>query len=104
MYGSKEESRLGKALLLDVDGVILDSSAAYETVWELWSTLHGLDPVIVLAATHGRRPIDTIEEVAPQLDPTEEFERLQLLVADPALEFPPMEGASDVSVQSPTES
>lgn len=56
------------ALLLDVDGVLIDSTAAYARVWSKWAHLRGLDADLVVAATHGRRGIDTMREVAPHLD------------------------------------
>jgi sugar-phosphatase len=55
------------ALLFDVDGVLLDSTASYQRIWRLWAGKHGLDPDVVVAATIGRRGIDTLREVAPHM-------------------------------------
>lgn len=65
-----------RAVLFDADGVLVDSHAAYRLVWERWSRLRGLDPAAVLQATHARRPIDTIAEVAPHLDADAEHRHL----------------------------
>lgn len=58
----------GRCLLFDVDGTLLDGQDVYLANWSAWARLHGLDPVAVTAAMHGRRPEETIAEVAPHLD------------------------------------
>ena len=57
-----------RAILFDLDGVLMDSRVAVERAWERWAAGHGLDPVAVLAEAHGRRTIDTIRGLAPLLD------------------------------------
>lgn len=59
-------------LLFDVDGVLLDSTAAYIRVWRRWADVRGLDPELVVSLTHGRRAIDTVREVAPHIDYVDE--------------------------------
>lgn len=53
------------AVLFDMDGTLLDSSAVVERVWRDWSARHGLDAEAVLARSHGRRGRDTAAEFAP---------------------------------------
>ena len=60
------------AVLLDLDGVLVDSTAGVERRWRAFAVAHGLDPVAVLAVMHGRRAVDTIRELAPSL-PAEEL-------------------------------
>jgi sugar-phosphatase len=81
-------------VLFDADGVLVDSHRGYRTVWERWSLLHGLDPVSVWAATHARRPVDTIGDVAPHLDAGAEYARLVEYVAESAGAFPVYPGAA----------
>ena len=69
----------GRAVLFDVDGVLLDSVAAHQAVWRRWATERGLDPVAVAMASHGRRPEDTVALVAPALDPATERAALDKL-------------------------
>lgn len=57
-----------RVILLDLDGVLVDSSAAVERAWRGWASRHDLDPGAVLAIAHGRRSQDTIREAAPHLD------------------------------------
>lgn len=86
---------MARAVLLDVDGVLLNSAEAFSTVWRAWAALHDLEFDLVWAATHGRRPVDTIEEVAKHLNSRVEYERLQVLVDDPSLAFPAQLGARE---------
>ena len=57
-----------RALLFDMDGVLIDSAPAVERVWRQWAIEHGLDPDFVIAQAHGRRSIETLRAVAPHLD------------------------------------
>ena len=64
------------ALLFDLDGVLVDSTASVEHPWREWATGHGLDVAKILAVVHGRRAIDTIREQAPHLDAERELATL----------------------------
>jgi HAD superfamily hydrolase (TIGR01509 family) len=57
-----------RAVLADLDGVLVDSGAAIEGTWRRFAGRHGLDLEHVLAESHGRRAVDLIRLVAPHLD------------------------------------
>jgi sugar-phosphatase len=57
-----------KAILFDMDGVLMDSTPSVERVWRGWAKAHGLDADRVAGQAHGRRSIETIRAVAPELD------------------------------------
>ena len=61
-----------RAVLSDLDGVLVDSGAEVERTWRRFAARHGLDADYVLAESHGRRSIDLIRLVAPHLDGEEE--------------------------------
>jgi mannitol-1-/sugar-/sorbitol-6-phosphatase len=44
-----------RALLLDMDGTIVDSSAVVERCWSRWALRQGLEPAAVLDVVHGRQ-------------------------------------------------
>jgi MFS family permease len=57
-----------RAVLSDLDGVLVDSGAQIEATWRAFSERHGLDAEQVLEESHGRRTVDLIRRVAPQLE------------------------------------
>lgn len=56
------------AVLLDLDGVLVDSTEAVEAVWHAWGERHGVPCDGLRAAMHGRRTVDLVAELAPRLD------------------------------------
>ncbi|MCH7372776.1 HAD-IA family hydrolase [Aeromonas sp. MR16] len=82
-----------RALLLDMDGTLVKSTAGVETVWRIWCCHHGLAPEPVLAMCHGVRAKEVIEALAPQLDIAQEMVRLDELELAHAGVAEPVEGA-----------
>ena len=61
-----------KAILFDMDGVLIDSAPAVERVWHKWAIQHGVDPAHAIQQAHGRRSVETIRAVAPYMDAEQE--------------------------------
>jgi sugar-phosphatase len=59
---------VGRAILFDMDGTLVDSSACVEYMWGTWGERHGIALADILAISHGRMTKDTIREIAPHLD------------------------------------
>lgn len=57
-----------RALLFDMDGVLVDSTPAVARVWTKWANGFGLDPSEVVRRAHGRPSIATIRELLPSAD------------------------------------
>jgi sugar-phosphatase len=57
-----------KALLFDLDGVLVDSAECVTRVCTDWALARGLDPAFVLSVAQGRRVQETVRAVAPHLD------------------------------------
>ena len=57
-----------RALLFDMDGVLVDSTPAVARVWTNWANRFGLDPGEVVRQAHGRPSIATIRELLPAAD------------------------------------
>lgn len=66
-----------QALLFDLDGVLIDSTPAVARVWARWATAHGISPELAIAHAHGRRSIETIRAIAPQMDAEKENVRVE---------------------------
>ena len=57
-----------RALLFDLDGTLIDSLPAVDRAGGAWATKHGFDTEWVLGQIHGRRSIDSIRDLRPDLD------------------------------------
>ncbi|MFJ6618296.1 HAD-IA family hydrolase [Kitasatospora sp. NPDC091335] len=55
-----------RAVLLDMDGTLVDSDAVVERCWSRWAERHGLDPAEVLAVAHGRQGHATMAVLLPE--------------------------------------
>ncbi|MFC7925532.1 HAD-IA family hydrolase [Microbacterium laevaniformans] len=53
------------AVLLDMDGTLVDSHAVVERLWTQWSLDHGVDPAQTLAIIHGRQGQDSMALLLP---------------------------------------
>jgi len=58
-----------KALLIDMDGVLVDSTAAVARVWTRWALKHNMDPDYVVQFAHGRTSLASVQELLPHADP-----------------------------------
>ncbi|MER6392074.1 HAD-IA family hydrolase [Streptomyces sp. NPDC001523] len=75
-----------KALLLDMDGTIVNSDAVVERCWRDWAVSHGLDPHEALKVVHGRQGYATMAILLPErpmeLNHAENVEMLARETAD----------------------
>src|SRR5579872_3216404 len=65
----KKQQLTCRAVLFDMDGVLLNSKAAVERQWSKWMLRHGLE---MTSVAHGVRIIETIRKIAPHLDAEKE--------------------------------
>jgi mannitol-1-/sugar-/sorbitol-6-phosphatase len=78
-------------VLFDLDGVLVDSTAGVDRVWRDWGRRHGRDPAQTAHMAHGRRAIDTVRLLAPQLDAEAELrdlERREIAESHDVIAFP----------------
>jgi sugar-phosphatase len=85
-----------RAILFDLDGVLVDSTADVRRAWIEWAETKGLDPEAVVDAAHGRRTVETIALVAPDLDPVEEARMLEDAEVGNTAATRPMKGAKEI--------
>ena len=84
---------LCKAILFDLDGVLVNSQTSVEKHWRQWAHQHNLNSEVVLENIHGRRTIETIQQVAPFLSATLEAQRLDHIQASDPSSVVAIEGA-----------
>jgi len=58
-----------RGLLIDMDGVLVDSTAAIARVWARWAARYNMDPITVTAFAHGRTSRASIQDLLPDESP-----------------------------------
>jgi sugar-phosphatase len=80
-----------EAILFDIDGTLVDSTAAVERAWRSWAARRGLAAEAVLRVCHGRRTEDTVAELLPaeqRQDAVAELEQMELSDLDDVVALP----------------
>jgi sugar-phosphatase len=67
-YNERMLQILCSALLLDMDGVLVDSTSAVARVWTRWAFKHNMDADYVVQFAHGRPSLPSIQELLPSAD------------------------------------
>jgi mannitol-1-/sugar-/sorbitol-6-phosphatase len=66
-----------KGILFDMDGILISSLGSVERSWTKWANLRGVDPAYVLGMIHGRRAIESVAELRPDLDHQAELKLIE---------------------------
>ena len=90
-----------KAILFDLDGVLVNSAECVERTWREWSARHRLNAEEVIGIAHGRRTVETVRAVAPHLDALAEVVQLEANEALTTEGVYEIEGARELIAQLP---
>ncbi|MGX2997443.1 HAD-IA family hydrolase [Streptomyces sp. JNUCC 64] len=71
-----------RALLLDMDGTLVNSDAVVERCWRRWAGRHGLDGDAVVEVVHGRQGYSTMAELLPDRPMAENHADNALMLAE----------------------
>ena len=66
-----------QGILFDMDGILISSLGSVERSWTKWANLRGLAPAHVLGLIHGRRAIESVAMLRPDLDPAAELKLIE---------------------------
>jgi sugar-phosphatase len=91
-----------RAILFDLDGVLVDSARYIEQQWRSWATSKGLSPEPFLQVCHGRRALETIRLAAPHLNAEAEIAAFEPEQAGEMPGLDPVEGALRLLQQLPS--
>ena len=72
--------RVVRAVLFDLDGVLVESREATERVWVAWARRNGIDEETLRSAMHGVRSVEVVRALRPDSDfvaEAAEIERVQ---------------------------
>jgi len=68
-----------KGVLFDMDGILISSLGSVERSWRAWGLARGIDPSEAIHTAHGRRAIETVRLLRPDLDDAEELKFIEEL-------------------------
>jgi len=91
------------AILFDLDGVLVDSTRSVERFWRAWAQENGLDPEHAVSVAHGRRTVETLRILIPELDAEQEAMTLEKREAHQTEGVTVMPGAAELLVSIPRE-
>ena len=57
-----------RGILFDMDGVLVRSEGSIERAWTAWALRNGMPPSTLVNLVHGRRSIDSVRAIRPDLD------------------------------------
>ncbi len=60
-----------------MDGILVSSLGSVERSWSKWAELRGVDPAITCQTAHGRRAIETVAIMRPDLDAEQELKVIE---------------------------
>ncbi|MCO1581761.1 HAD-IA family hydrolase [Crossiella sp. SN42] len=83
------------AVLLDLDGVLVDSMPAIRQALTEWSMSRGFPPELANRLAHGRRTVDLVRLLTPELDEAAEVAAITGLEAARCRAVRPIRGAAE---------
>jgi len=90
-----------KAILFDLDGVLVDSTPCVEKHWRMWAQQHSLDVNEILKISHGRPTVETVRLVAPHLCAEAEAKQLDQSEAEDMSGVFEVDGAANLLASLP---
>jgi sugar-phosphatase len=90
-----------KALLFDMDGVLINSIPAVTRVWSRWAEQHGFDAPEVVRRSHGRPSITTLRELLPHADHQAENRLIEQAEMEDLEGLVPLPGAQELLLSLP---
>ena len=66
-----------KGVLFDMDGILISSIGSVERSWTKWAELRGVDSEYACKMAHGRRAIETVALLRPDLDSEAELRLIE---------------------------
>ncbi len=71
-----------EGLLFDMDGILVSSLSSVERSWVKWGNMRGVDGAKALETAHGKRAIETIRLLRPDLNDLEELAIIEQIEMD----------------------
>jgi mannitol-1-/sugar-/sorbitol-6-phosphatase len=92
-----------RGILFDMDGILISSLGSVERSWTRWSEMRGIDPARALSIVHGRRAIESLTALRPDLNGEEELDVLEKLELDDTADIALLPGVNELLASLPPE-
>jgi len=92
-----------KGILFDMDGILVSSLGSVERSWSKWAEQRGVDPEVTCHTAHGRRAIETIAIMRPDLDAELELKVIEDIEVDDNEGLTVLPGVLDLLAALPAE-
>ncbi|MCU1591393.1 MAG: HAD-superfamily hydrolase, subfamily variant 3 [Frankiales bacterium] len=92
---------IGRVVLFDCDGVLVDSDGAVIAAWSRWAEEHGLTAADVMAVVHGRRSADTVARFIGEAERETALALIDRYELEAAQSVEPLPGARDLLLSCP---
>ena len=66
-----------QGILFDMDGILVSSIGCVERTWTKWAVMRGVDVARTLELAHGRRALETLAAMRPDLDGETELKMVE---------------------------
>jgi sugar-phosphatase len=87
--------RVVRAVLFDLDGVLVESREATERVWLRWAQANGIGEEELRSAMHGVRSVEVVRTLRPESDYVAEAAEIERLQAEDVAGLRAIRGAVD---------
>jgi len=92
-----------QGILFDMDGILISSLGSVERSWTRWSQMRGIDPAYAISVIHGRRAIESLTAIRPDLDGEQELQILEQFEVDDTADIAVLPGVKELLASLPPE-
>lgn len=92
-----------QGVLFDMDGILISSLGSVERSWTRWSEMRGIDPAHAISVIHGRRAIESLTALRPDLNGEEELEVLEQFEVDDTADIAVLPGVKELLASLPAD-
>lgn len=90
-----------QSILFDMDGILISSLGSVERSWTRWSDMRGIDPAYAISVIHGRRAIESLVALRPDLDGEQELQILEQFEVDDTDDIAVLPGVKELLASLP---
>ncbi len=90
-----------RGILFDMDGILVSSLGSVERSWTTYGEMRGVDGASAIKAAHGKRAIETIRLLRPDLDEAKELQLIEDIECADVADIEVLKGVKDLLARLP---